>query len=541
MATKTPSEWLQLLCRDWANENRDIIDQVDGKFLAFKGYLKGQLTSQLLCRLSIETPQPAIESFEQDVSAESNKKKNLSFWQVLGVEDSFDRSYIVSQVERFCTMFNIKGGSPIDEGLVHTQHPMLPPGTPGFEGIGVPMVLGLDSVQAAAAAAAAVAAGGTPAGKLRVGMQSLEITRAQRKAKDAERALEEERRKAMKREQRRILEEKRIAKARERDSVNAKKASDKAEREAERLDKRHKKLEQRLLREKSQLEQKEQALKRAAELVVSNRVPIEITRGPASIAAANAAVASLGGLAPSIHPTPFKRPRSSIIVSTASDLDQIVRHSNNLWAKYNAIAKEHNQKVNWIVVAKELGIHVKVREKYARMHARAIQRGFDFSKDGHVKIKSNPHIFLEPLNSEKSKAMLPPAAAIPQSSIAPTPIPYGDTHTRASSLSCTEHLPILSALPTLPVVDVSNAVIIEMGPDLTSMVSQTTHNIANPIENLALFADAVIEPKPDPNPAANPIACHNMLNAMDVVGGHAIKRENSPCVGEEGTIQEAAV
>ena len=31
------------------------------------------------------------------------------------------------------------------------------------------------------------------------------------------------------------------------------------------------------------------------------------------------------------------------------------------------IAREHNQKVNWITVSNELGIHVKVREKYSRM------------------------------------------------------------------------------------------------------------------------------------------------------------------------------
>lgn len=82
-----------------------------------------------------------------------------------------------------------------------------------------------------------------------------------------------------------------------------------------------------------------------------------------------------------------KKTRSRIVVSTANDLHQIVTHSKNLWAKYNAIAKEHNQKVNWITVAKELGIHVKVREKYARMHARAEARGFDFATCGHYKIK----------------------------------------------------------------------------------------------------------------------------------------------------------
>ena len=31
------------------------------------------------------------------------------------------------------------------------------------------------------------------------------------------------------------------------------------------------------------------------------------------------------------------------------------------------IAREHSQRVNWSTVAKELGIHVKVREKYSRM------------------------------------------------------------------------------------------------------------------------------------------------------------------------------
>jgi len=86
-----------------------------------------------------------------------------------------------------------------------------------------------------------------------------------------------------------------------------------------------------------------------------------------------------------------------------------VTHSKNLWAKYNAIAKEHNQKVNWITVANELGIHVKVREKYARMHSRAEQRGFDWKKNGHWKIKDHPEIFVEPTESEqKARMPLPP-------------------------------------------------------------------------------------------------------------------------------------
>lgn len=95
-------------------------------------------------------------------------------------------------------------------------------------------------------------------------------------------------------------------------------------------------------------------------------------------------------------------------MSTAADLHQIVSHSKNLWAKYNAIAKEHNQKVNWNTVAKELGIHVKVREKYARMHARAEQRGFDWIKNGDWKIKDHPEIFIEPTQAEQKAKMPPP-------------------------------------------------------------------------------------------------------------------------------------
>lgn len=176
-------------------------------------------------------------------------------------------------------------------------------------------------------------------------------------------------------------------------------AVERAAREANREERRRKKLETRQRRELIAQQQKEAALRRAAELVQSNRVPIEITRGAAVAAAANAAVAATNGmLTPKIDML-SKRSRSSIVVSTASDLNQIVTHSKNLWTKYNAIAKEHNQKVNWITVAKELGIHVKVREKYARMHARALQRGFDFVTCGHYKIKEHPQIFLEPLNS----------------------------------------------------------------------------------------------------------------------------------------------
>jgi hypothetical protein len=73
---KRPSEWLRLLCRDWAVENDGILDTCDQKFVEFKPYMKGILTSQLLCRLTI----PATDG-----------SASVDFLNVLGVEDEFDK------------------------------------------------------------------------------------------------------------------------------------------------------------------------------------------------------------------------------------------------------------------------------------------------------------------------------------------------------------------------------------------------------------------------------------------------------------------
>ena len=203
-----------------------------------------------------------------------------------------------------------------------------------------------------------------------------------------------ERRQNYRREQRRISMVKKEQKHRDKEESAAKKAADRAVREAEREDRRRRKLELREQREKFTQEQKEAALKRAAELVTSNRVPIEITRGVAAAKAAQLAIqAGTLGQPPMIFaPPPETKKRSAVMVSTANDLHQIVIHSRNLWAKYNAIAREHNQKVCWSTVARELGINVKVREKYARMHSRAEERGFDWVNNGHWKIKDHPEV-----------------------------------------------------------------------------------------------------------------------------------------------------
>ena len=434
---KPPSEWLKLLCREWASTNEQLIASIDAKYLNYKPYLKGQLSSQLLCRLSIPE--------SKDNGEPGSAQPPFDFWAYLGVQDNFDKAYIIAQIERFCSLYNIRGlpdndadpqmpvapqvvAAPVPtsatEAMFHdTLAGQVDNGTAAAAaaaGITVSPTAGVVTMPhympsldpSAAAAAAAVAAVGVPdggQGKL-TKKQAAEVSKAHKMAKDAEKALENERRATLKREQRRQSQERREQRAREREAIAMRKSAERAAREATREERRQKKLAIRMEREKFALEQKNAALKRAAELVASNRVPIEITRGAAAAKAAANAALSAG----SIQPVPQalddikKKPRSSIVVSTASDLNQIVTHSKNLWTKYNAIAKEHNQKVNWITVARELGIHVKVREKYARMHSRAEQRGFDWVKNGDWKIKDHPHIFTEPTVAEQKAKMPPP-------------------------------------------------------------------------------------------------------------------------------------
>ena len=406
-ANRQPSDWLNLLCKDWASENHDLVQSTDNKFLQYKPYLKGYLTSQLLCRLSVPG---------KDSGLDGNSVNMVDFWGILGVQDEFDKAYIVAQIERFCALYNIRGN--VMDDTVDTLFSASDLSSPDHAATlaaaaaaGLPnhgLAYNMDASTAAAAAAAAAAV--TDVSKL-TKKQVSEVSKAHRMAKDAEKALENERRQNMKREQRRLSVERKDQKAREREAVSVRKSSERIARETGREQRRRKKLEIRVQRETFANEQKEAALKRAAELVASNRVPIEITRGAAAAkAAANAVLAANGGSLTLTEPeNPLdKKQRSAIVVSTAADLNQIVTHSKNLWAKYNAIAKEHNQKVNWITVAKELGIHVKVREKYARMHSRAEQRGFNWKAHGHWKIKDNPDIFMEPTQAEQKAKMPPP-------------------------------------------------------------------------------------------------------------------------------------
>lgn len=42
-----------------------------------------------------------------------------------------------------------------------------------------------------------------------------------------------------------------------------------------------------------------------------------------------------------------KKTKAAITISTAADLDKIVTLAQNLYDKYNAIARVHKQKVSW--------------------------------------------------------------------------------------------------------------------------------------------------------------------------------------------------
>mmetsp|Transcript_2545 Transcript_2545/g.6095 ORF Transcript_2545/g.6095 Transcript_2545/m.6095 type:complete len:619 (+) Transcript_2545:250-2106(+) len=461
-ANKRPSEWLKLLCKEWAMQNLEVVEATDKLFLDYKPYLKGYLSSQLLCRLSI----PPLMRNHSSNDPSPHPSPMVDFWGILQINDEFDKAYVIAQIERFSALYQIHSTTILpDVNHVNVTSPSLPlpehhhqlhPPPPQQQhhhphhhpnnSNGATIDLPYDDHAAAVAAAAAAQANGslqslpsymTEAAAVAVAVstdvqkltkkQASEVSKAHRMAKDAEKALELERRQNMKREQKRISMERKEQKAREREAAQMKKAHERMARENSREERRKRKLDLRLEREKFAHEQKEAALKRAAELVSSNRVPIEITRGAAAAkAAANAAMMQQSGssmLQEMDHVSvgtsstaanggssqpPRKRRRSAIVVSTASDLHQIVTHSKNLWAKYNAIAKEHNQKVNWITVAKELGIHVKVREKYARMHSRAEQRGFDWELHGDWKIKDHPDIFLEPTQAEQKAKMPPP-------------------------------------------------------------------------------------------------------------------------------------
>ena len=217
------------------------------------------------------------------------------------------QSYIVAQIERFCAMYNIRGLPEEHESLFaptdlasQDAASMAAAAAAGISlsptgGIvGIPTFMDPHTAAAAAVAAAAATntaaaqqqeapsptnAGGAAHAHAQPGgginnsggasglskKQTTEVSRAQRMAKDAEKALEQERRQNQRKEQKRLSQERKELKQREREALAQRKAAERTERESTREERRKKKLEIRQQREKFAQEQKELALKRAAE------------------------------------------------------------------------------------------------------------------------------------------------------------------------------------------------------------------------------------------------------------------------------------
>ena len=347
-ANKPPSEWLRLLCKDWAQENEHLVENADAKFMEYKPYMKGILSSQLLVRLSLQ----AKEGMD-------GTQPQIDFWRILGIEDEFDKNYIIAQVERFNILYNVRG-SPLDDDTTGSLFPDYVANDPtaglAVSPGGLAFTPFIDQATAVAAAAAAAAYGTkktSPESSKLPGMG----------AQDAGGKV------GYRSEQRRMSQERKEQRARDRELVAMRKAQERADREKYREERRRKKVEIREQRESHAKAQKEAAMRRAEELVKSNRVPIEITRGAAAAKAAAHAALAAGGASVSTDdeqlPPGTKKPRSAIVVSTAGDLhtvcvhsfschassgwnltqcsfiaifsQQICTHAKNLWAKYNAV------------------------------------------------------------------------------------------------------------------------------------------------------------------------------------------------------------
>ena len=113
-STRPPSEWLKLLCKDWAADNEVLVDSVDMKFLHYKSYLKGMLSSQLLCRLSL----PQKKDGDNGVATPNP----VDFWGILGIDDEFDKAYIIAQIERFACLYNVLGPVTDDVDSMFSEH-----------------------------------------------------------------------------------------------------------------------------------------------------------------------------------------------------------------------------------------------------------------------------------------------------------------------------------------------------------------------------------------------------------------------------------
>ena len=206
---KKPSEWLQLLCSKWSEENASIVAQVDKTFFNYKSYLNGQLSSQLLCRLSISNNETEMLTSSDGTT----QSKNLDFWAILGIEDEFDRNYIVAQVEKFCSLYDVRGNNFLPASS----------STNGDQPSG--LVSPLNNRNFSNYDTSTVSAAILATDNIVLKKQQAEMLRAKRKAKSAEKALEVERRMSQKKHHQRLISERREQKYRKREGNNLRKGN----------------------------------------------------------------------------------------------------------------------------------------------------------------------------------------------------------------------------------------------------------------------------------------------------------------------------
>ena len=465
---RRPSEWLKLLCKDWVqhgsasvaddsqnegtrqgSNNRQLAEAADAKLVEYKPYLKdGKISPHLLC----------ILCQKQQESSPPSMHSHFDFFNVLNITDNFDKAYVLSQVERFESMYNILNltGRKNDKNRITDNQPSTMERFRQRKRHSMSssqLFDGDDDDDVSTKNANSISFQEDPKRPRR----SNKFMKTERRRGRHAGPLKKQLRTRVQREQEKQMltkqEENRIRKEIELENLRVQQAVQKQLAVQQREEKSQLKIIAKRQRELSQQEQKQAALQHAAELVESNRVPIELTgivktSFPSSMD-------STSKLQDSQQHQRRQRPRSKIMVSTASDLHQIVTHANNLHAKYKAIADAHGTTVSWSTIAREIGIGVKVREKYSRMYKRAIERNFDFSLHGHWKLRDHPEIFTEPCpvtgqtngnnNSRKKAAETQPR---PQTSSLNTETTSTAAHSQDSTMA-TAMMMLTSTSPNL--------------------------------------------------------------------------------------------
>jgi len=50
-----------------------------------------------------------------DDSSRDDEHNSQDFWKILGIDDEFDKAYIITQIEKFCALYSIRSAFDEDE------------------------------------------------------------------------------------------------------------------------------------------------------------------------------------------------------------------------------------------------------------------------------------------------------------------------------------------------------------------------------------------------------------------------------------------